>query len=70
MVSEGREKPKLVVNIEVFKNGDLWIAERMGSNPGYGLCGDWASTRDNGFQMDGFSDEVFINWSPLAHKFP
>ena len=31
----------------------------MGSSPGYGLMGDWASTRDNGSKMGGASDRRF-----------
>ena len=38
-------------------SGGLEIPERMGSNPGYGLSGDWASTRGNGFQVGGLSDK-------------
>ena len=39
---------------EPLASGGLGIPERMGSNPGYGLSEDWASTRGNGSQVVGF----------------
>ena len=44
--------------------GNLGIPERIGSNPGHGLKGDWVSTRGNGSQMGGLSDRF-----PLGDPF-
>ena len=48
-VSVGRQ-----VQWNRLHSGGLGIPERMGWNPaGYGLSGDWASTRGNGSQEGG-----------------
>ena len=45
-----------VVQWNRLRSGGLGIPERMGSNPGYGLSEDWASTRGNDPQVGGLSD--------------
>ena len=49
---ESKVKPKV-------KPSQKTILERTGSNPGHGLCGDWASIRCNGFQVGGLSDRRY-----------
>ena len=43
-----------VVQWNHLGSGGFGIPERMGSNPGHGLSGDWASTWSNSSQMEGF----------------
>ena len=56
---------RLVVGMEAvvqwnrMRSEGLGIPERMGSNPDYGMTGDWASTRGNGSQVGGLSDRRF-----------
>ena len=51
-----------VVQWNRLRSGGLGIPESTGSNPGYGLSGDWASTWGNGSEVDGFLDRK----SPLG----
>ena len=45
-----------VVQWNRLRSGGLGIPERLGSNTGYGLSGNWASTRGNDSLVGGLSD--------------